>query len=154
MKKWLLTITLILSTTLLFTGCGLNVVKLMGQGMLGEKQTFDTEYLTLHLTNDFVEDTAPDGYYKYYYSDFCEIFVMGEDFTADPDFLEMSLEEYSNNIIVNNELEGVTATIEDGIGHFVFEKEGFHFHSYTYKGPNAFWFVMYAYPTIAIVILT
>ena len=141
MKK-LFVLPILLSLALLLSGC-LGVMMIPDADSIGESKTFESDGITLLLTDRFKEEKQ-DGVDAYYVSDFCAVVVMKEKFTVQEGFGDLTLDEYVETVQKSNKLTNVEVKKQDGIPYYTIEEGDTRAYFYFYKGSDAFYFVQFA----------
>lgn len=143
MKKLLAIISMLLSCSLLLSGCFTKIMLVPDNAAIGESKIFEKDGINLTLTDKFIEKESELGFYAYYVSNFCGVVVLKEDFSLEEGLAERSLEEYIGNVIANNGHTDIEPQNKDDLWFYVRDDNGTRSYSYSYKGSNAFWIVQF-----------
>ena len=143
MKKLLVIISFLLSCSLFMCGCLPPVMVIPDDESIGESKVFEKDGIQLTLTDRFIEKESKLGFYAYYVSNFCGVVVLKEDFSLEEGLADLSLEEYTSNVIANNGHIGIEPQNKDDLWFYVSDNNNTRSFSYSYKGSDAFWIVQY-----------
>ena len=147
MKK-LLALSVFLSLALLLTAC-YHVVRIpdidpSDENSIGKPKTFESDGITLLLTDQFREQESQVGFDAYYVADFAGVMVLKEEFTLEEGLGEKTLENYTNGVIENNGHQNTQAQEKDGLWYYIKDTDTVRYYSFSYKGSDAFYIVQYS----------
>lgn len=147
MKKHLV-LPVLLALALIFTAC-IHTVRIpeidpSDSNSIGEPKTFESDGITLLLTDRFKEQVSQVGFDAYYVADFAGVMVLKEEFTLEEGLDGKSLEDYTNAVIKNNGLENTQALEKDGLWYYIKDTANARYYSFSYKGTDAFYIVQYS----------
>ena len=113
---------------------------------MNEPQVFAAEGMQITLTQAFQEtDVAQYGFTLGYASQETAVFVLKEEFSLSAGFEDLTLDEYAQLVLSNNQLFGGRPTKEQGLTVYEYtevSQEDGKTYAYLiafYKGPDAFW---------------
>ena len=143
MKKRFIIFALLLSFSLLLSGCPSRMVVVPDNISLSQPRIFEKDGIRLTLTNKFAEQKSEVGFYAYYVTDFCGVTVLREEFTLEEGLAECPIEEYTRNVIANNGYKNIEPQTKDGLWFYVSDKGATCSYSFSFKGSDAFWVVQF-----------
>ncbi len=143
MKKCLLILALLLCSVLLLSGCFPDIMVLPDSASIGEPKNFEKDGIRLTLTDRFTETPSELGFYAYYTANFSGVVVLKESFSLEEGLAELSLEDYTRNVIKNNGHTNLKPQCRDDLWFYVRDAGNTRSYSYSFKGSDAFWIVQF-----------
>lgn len=140
--------SLLVMLTALLLGFVIGLCAVFGVFSRPEPKNFRSEGMTITLTDEFQE--VEDGYFDVCFdSKDVAIFCLREPFTLREDFPEMSLQEYGELMLENNNFESsVKIQTSDGQTWFTYTTDvagnTYHYFAYLYKAEDAFWMLQFS----------
>lgn len=114
-----------------------------------EEKVFEKSGLSITLTEDFVEKEHV-SFTGVYESRDVAVYTLKEEFTLLEGSSNMTLNEYTETVILANKLS-VSVETKDNLTYFKFDKEvngkQLSYFAFTYKSEDAFWLVQIACET-------
>ncbi len=116
-------------------------------GGIGREKTFESEGMSITLTNKFKE-MENDRFPIAYTSNYMAVFAVDEPFYLLYGFEDYTLYQYANLVINANGLKNTKPETVDGLVCFEYEKtvdkKDYIYYAYVYKSDDAFWLVQFS----------
>ena len=111
---------------------------------IGNGKTFETDGLSILLTDKFTEAEVPTGFDAYFLADFCGVAVMKNEFTLQKGLADQSVKEHLSSVIASSGYTGITPQTKDGLWFIDVSTDDTYVRMYCYKGSDAFYIVQFA----------
>ena len=122
------------------------IPRIIQEKKMAEPQVFAAEGMQITLTQAFQEtDVSQYGFTLGYASQDTAVFILKEDFSLSEGFGDLTLDEYAQLVLSNNQFFGGRPTTEQGLTLYEYTEispEDGKTYAYMiafYKGPDAFW---------------
>ena len=144
MKKIVCFTMLVTLISGMLCGCFSNIMFIPDNDTIGNGKTFETDGLSILLTDKFTEAEVPTGFDAYFLADFCGVAVMKDEFTSKSGLADQSVKEYLASVIASSGYTGIAPRTKDGLWFFDVSNDETYARMYCYKGSDAFWIVQFA----------